>query len=113
VPQTDFSVKTGEGRIMHDAIEPLLTITDVMKIFSISQPTVYRWLALARRGESRFPLPVGGRKQKLRWSRESILAFQNANNPQPPNIESASERNKRHRAAMERLRSKGVKITSK
>ena len=93
-------------------IEPLLTIADIMRIFRISQPTVYRWLALARRGESQFPLPVGGHKQKLRWSREAIAAYQNANNSQPPTIESASQRSKRHRIACESLAKHGVKITS-
>jgi predicted DNA-binding transcriptional regulator AlpA len=93
--------------------EPLLTIADIMKIFSVSQPTVYRWISESRKGESRFPLPIGGRKQKLRWSRESILAYQSENNPTPQKIESASERSKRHRAACESLAKLGVKGTPK
>ena len=94
-------------------IEPLLGIHDVMKIFNISQPTVYRWLALARQGKSRFPLPVGNMKQKLRWNRADILVFQTANSPLPLHVESASQRQKRHNTAMNRLRAKGVKVASK
>jgi predicted DNA-binding transcriptional regulator AlpA len=98
---------------MHNTIEPLLTIADVMEIFSVSQPTIYRWIALARLGKSQFPLPVGGRKQKLRWSQESILAYQAANNPQPQKIESASQRANRHRAACESLAKHGVNVSPK
>jgi len=91
-------------------IEPLLTIKDIMAVFGVSQPTVYRWIALARQGRSRFPLPVGNTKQKLRWSQETILAYQNANSPQPAKVESASQRKKRHNAACESLRKRGVNI---
>jgi len=98
---------------MQNAIEPLLTIADIMRIYSISQPTVYRWLALARRGEGCFPLPIGGHKQKLRWSRDAILAYQNVNSPQLPKIESETQRQKRHRIACESLARHGVKVTTK
>ena len=91
-------------------IEPLLSIRDIMTIFGISQPTVYRWIALARQGTSRFPLPVGDTKQKLRWSPDAIRTFQNANTP-VPKIESATQRTKRTNAAMDRLRSKGVNVS--
>ena len=91
-------------------IEPLLSIKDIMTIFGISQPTVYRWIALARRGMSRFPLPVGDTKQKLRWNPADIRAFQNAGNPQTPKIESAKNRKKRHDAALKSLRQKGVNV---
>jgi len=93
-------------------IEPLLTVSDVMKIFGVSQVSVYRWVALARQGKHRFPLPIGDYKQKLRWNRDAIVAYQNANNPQPAKMESASQRQKRHVAAMDRLRSKGVNINT-
>ena len=94
-------------------IEPLLTISDITKIFSVSQVSVYRWVALARQGKHRFPLPIGDYKQKLRWSREAIAAYQHASNPQPAKIESASQRQKRHAAAMDRLRSKGVNVNER
>jgi len=66
-------------------IEPLLTVEDIMRMFHITRVTVYRWTALARRNQSRFPLPVGGHKQKLCWNRTDIERFclaQSASNGQ-------------------------------
>jgi transposase len=61
---------------MYPIIElELLQIKDIMKIFHVSQVTIYRWVALARRGKSKFPLPVGGRRQKLLWHRHAIEEF--------------------------------------
>ena len=95
-------------------MEKLLTITDIMEIFGVRQVTVYRWIALARKGQHRFPLPIGDHKQKLRWSRESIVAYQNASNPQPaPKFESEAQRKKRHGDAMKSLEAKGVKFKKK
>ena len=99
-------------------LEPLLTIADIMRIFCVSQGTVYRWLDLARQGKHPLPLPIGdcigNRKQKrrLRWSRESILAYLNANSPPVPEITSPSALRQRHTAAMNRLRSKGVRVVA-
>ena len=92
-------------------IEPLLTIKEIMAIFRVSQPTIYRWLVEARAKRSQFPLPIKGqKKQKLLWSRESIESFQNASSPaHEPKIESASQRKKRHNAAMGNLKKNGVK----
>jgi transposase len=56
---------------MYPIIE-LLTIKDITRVFHVSQQTVYRWVALARKGKSKFPLPIGGRKQKLLWHRHII-----------------------------------------
>jgi transposase-like protein len=93
-------------------LEPLLTVTDIMEIFGVTAVTVYRWISLARKGKHRFPLPIGDHKQQHRWSREAILAYQNAGNPRaPPTIEpSAAQRTSRHRAAMDRLLARGVKV---
>jgi len=94
--------------------EPLLTTDDIMKIFGVSRPTVYRWDKLAHEGRSRFPCSIGDAKQRLRWSREAILAYQNASNSQPtPKIESAGERSRRHVAAMKSLADKGVTLSQK
>jgi len=98
---------------MKHTLEPLLTVADLMVIFVVSQMTIYRWVALARQGKHPFPLPIGGHKQKLRWSKESILAYQSANTSQPVIIESASQRAKRHNGAMDRLAKKGVKVSPK
>ena len=95
-------------------IEPLLTVADIMEMFGVSQVTVYRWIALARQGKHRFPLPIGDYKQKIRWSREAITAYQNANTPQPAvRIESASQRSKRHNAAMKSLEKRGVPVKNR
>ena len=95
-------------------IDETLTIQDIMRIFHVSQVSVYRWVSLARQGKGNFPLPIGEHRQKLLWSRESIIAYQKTNETQsPPTIESATQRQKRHTAAMNRLRSKGIKITPK
>jgi len=56
-------------------IEPLLNVEDIMRMFHVSRVTVYRWIALARRNQSRFPLPVGGHKQKLCWNRADVERF--------------------------------------
>jgi len=66
-------------------IAPVLKVQDIMKIFGISQPTVYRWIAASRTGTGNgFPLPIGSYRQKLSWSRESIEEFmQSKNVPQP------------------------------
>lgn len=94
-------------------LEPLLTVGDLMVFFLVSRVTIYRWNRLAKEGKSRFPLPVGDTKQGLRWSREAILAYQSANNLQSArNIESVSQRKKRHAAACESLRRHGVKINN-
>jgi transposase len=57
----------------------LLTIQDIAKIFHVSEVTIYRWAALARRGKSKFPKPVGDRRQKLLWHRHSIENYCHAN----------------------------------
>ena len=98
--------------------EPLLTIADIMRIFCVSQITVYRWLDLARQGKHPLPLPIGEcignhkQKRRLRWNREAILAYLNASSPQVPETESASQRSKRHTLAMNRLKAKGVRIVA-
>jgi transposase-like protein len=104
---------------MTHTLEPLLTIADIMRIFCVSQGTVYRWLNLSRQGKHPLPLPIGdsigNRKQKrrLRWSRESILAYLNASNPQAsPTTESAAQRQRRNTLAMNRLKAKGVRFAS-
>ena len=100
-------------------LEPLLTIADIMRIFCVSQITVYRWLDLARQGKHPLPLPIGEcignrrQKQRLRWNREAILAYLNASNPQAsPTTESATQRQRRHTLAVNRLKAKGVRVST-
>jgi len=97
-------------------IQPALHVGDIMKLFGVSRPTVYRWIAEARQGKNRFPLPINnGSKRKLLWNRCDILAFQfqNNNGTPPPEIETATQRKKRYTAALARLQQKGVKISRK
>jgi predicted DNA-binding transcriptional regulator AlpA len=91
-------------------IQSVLHVGDIMRIFGVSQPTVYRWIGEARAGKNDFPLPIGnGYKRKLFWSREAIIAYQNANIVFPTaKIESASQRKKRHHAACESLARHGI-----
>jgi predicted DNA-binding transcriptional regulator AlpA len=100
---------------MNQDIQPVLHIGDIMRIFGISQPTVYRWISEARAGKICFPLPIGnGHKRKLFWSRDAIIAYQNANIVLPtPKIESASQRKKRHHAACESLARHGINVSTK
>jgi len=91
-------------------VSEVLSIADIMRIFHIAQPTVYRWVTKARRGESQFPLPIGGHKQKLCWSRAAIANFQNGGSTPPPKPESAKSRQKRHAAACQSLKRQGVNI---
>jgi predicted DNA-binding transcriptional regulator AlpA len=95
-------------------IQPVLHAGDIMELFGISRPTVYRWIAEAREGKNRFPLPINnGSKRKLLWNRSDIFAFQfqNSNDAPPPEIETAAQRKKRYTAALASLQQKGVKIS--
>jgi hypothetical protein len=95
---------------------PYLDLLDLMTLFSVSEGTIRRWLAEARAGRSRFPLPVDmGRngKGKLFWTRESIIAFQNSDKAKVPlsNTDSATAASaKRHAAAVQSLIEAGVKL---
>ena len=68
----------------------LLNIADIMKIFGISQVSVYRWVSEARKGNSRFPLPIGDTKQKLRWLAGDIETFCQSRSTAPPSVTAAS-----------------------
>jgi transposase-like protein len=97
---------------MKKIVQPALGIKDIMRIFDISQPTVYRWVRDARAGKSTFPLPIGnGFKKKLLWSQDAIAAYQNAANAPTPKFETTAQLKTRKTAAMERLRKRGVNVT--
>jgi len=66
-------------------IEPLLGIREIMKIFRLSQVSVYRKVAAARSGKGEFPLPIWGSKQGLRWNAADVEVFcQSRTAPQVP-----------------------------
>jgi transposase-like protein len=93
-------------------IHETLTAQDIMRIFHVSENTLYRWVAQSRAGKGQFPLPIGGHKQRLCWSRDAIIAFQNRNTVPPAEPESAKSRQKRHTVACQSLRKRGVNIRS-
>ena len=96
---------------MPATFETWLTTDDIMEIFSYSRTTVYRRVAASRAGRGRFPLPIDDINGTAhRWNPADIRAYLNNTNPQQPIPESASSRQKRHRAACESLKQKGVKI---
>jgi predicted DNA-binding transcriptional regulator AlpA len=56
-------------------IEVLLGIEDMMRIFGLSRVSIYRKVAAARAGQSRFPVPLGESKERLRWCPVSVEAY--------------------------------------
>jgi len=99
-------------------IEPVLDATEVRRILSVSEATLYRWLREARQGVGTLPFPVntGGRKRRLLWTRASILAFLEDRDRRPPQSSlgfmSEAERAKRLGDAMKDLKDMGVKVQS-
>jgi predicted DNA-binding transcriptional regulator AlpA len=58
-------------------IETLLGIEDIMRIFGLSRVSIYRKVAAARAGQNHFPVPLGEKKERLRWCAASIEAYCN------------------------------------
>ena len=76
-------------------MKALLGTADLMMIFGLNRVSIYRKVAEARAGLGRFPLPVSGVKQKLRWSAENVEAFcQSMNTVLPVNIPTVSKQTK-------------------
>jgi hypothetical protein len=95
------------------SMRALFTLQDLIRILNYSEATLRRYIADARLGIGNFPLPVNdGFKRKLLFRPEDIESWIAASRQQQPvqNIESASQRSKRHTAAMKSLKLKGVKI---
>jgi len=92
-----------------------LTLKDLIFILNESEATIRRRHAEARRGVGNFPQSVNGYKRKLLFRPEDIESWAAAVRQQQPvpHIESASQRSKRHTAAMASLIQKGVVLPSK
>ena len=94
-----------------------LTIEDMMRIFRLSRPSMYRRVREARAGRGGVFLPIEtGGKNNLRWSAGAVKAFlQNTDNTLPKSatleIESAAKRATRNRAALKKLEKFGIKVT--
>jgi len=56
-------------------IDPLLGIREMMRITGWSRVTIYRKVAAARAGQSRFPVPVSDNKERLRWCATDVEAY--------------------------------------
>jgi predicted DNA-binding transcriptional regulator AlpA len=96
-------------------MKKLLTLRDLMPILNISEATIRRRIAESRAGIGNFPKPVTGFRRKLLFRPEDIESWMGCQQRAPPvaNIEPAAQLSKRHSAALERLRSKGVKVAPK
>ena len=95
-------------------IDPVVGVAELKIILGgVSTATIYRWKA-----DNTLPpvidLGGSGKRRRLIWSRDSIIAFlsnQNRGSPRPlPNDESAASRAKRHRRAIESLAAQAVKV---
>jgi predicted DNA-binding transcriptional regulator AlpA len=65
----------------YDNCRLTLGVAELMKIFDVSRPSIYRWASEARRGVGTFPKPLdvcGWRRQQLRWNRDEIMAIVNS-----------------------------------
>ena len=97
-------------------IEPVLDATEVRRILSVSEATLYRWLRESRQGGGTLPLPVntGGRKRRLLWTRDSIIEFLSRcdrGTSQPPlGFTAEAERTKRLGDVVKNLKEMGVKV---
>ena len=72
----------------------ILLVHEVATLLRIAPVTVYRHLALRRKGIGTFPLPISTAGGKLRWLASDIEAFlQSQSNAMPPaKVASTSER---------------------
>ena len=95
-------------------MQKLLTFRDLLAILQISEPTLRRWIAEARRGTGNFIKPVAGFKRKLLFRPEDFERWMKCHQQSTPvpNIESPTQRAKRHTAAMKSLANKGVVLPS-
>jgi ppGpp synthetase/RelA/SpoT-type nucleotidyltranferase len=96
-------------------MQALLTIQDLIPILRVSEPTLRRWLSESRKGTGNFPMPINGFKRKLLFHPDEIDRWMGCRQQSTPvaKIESASQRAKRHTAALDRLRQKGVNVPVK
>ena len=87
----------------------LLTFKELLAIANVSEPTGRRYIA-----SGNLPKPVSSPGRKLLFRPEDVEAWLAAGCQQQsvPNIESPTERKKRHTAAMKFLKQKGIVLPS-
>ena len=78
----------------------LLRVEDIVRIFHISRVTIYKWVNLARQNKHAFPLPVGGPKQRLLWSRAAIEKYCRSQSAPSPEEQAEKERRQCQDAAV-------------
>ena len=95
-------------------MQKLLTVQDLLPILQVSEATLRRWLAETRAGRGNFPKPITGFKRKLLFHSDDIERWAGCQQQPTPTAktESPTQRSKRHTAAMNRLKSKGVRIAN-
>jgi predicted DNA-binding transcriptional regulator AlpA len=88
-------------------MQKLLTFKDLLLIIGVSEVTLRRWIAA---GTFVKPVTTGFKRKKF-WNPADVERWMGSRDPPTPvQIESASQRSKRHAAAMKRLQSKGVRV---
>jgi len=95
-------------------MEPkILLIAEVAALFRVANVTIYRWLAESRAGRGSFPLPISGRKAKLRWLATDIERFIESQSVLPPEfvspVQQAKDYQRRQEAARAVLAKHGIK----
>jgi predicted DNA-binding transcriptional regulator AlpA len=70
-------------------IETLLGVEEIVRIFGLSRVSIYRKVAAARAGLTRFPLPVSDCRQKLRWCAADVEKYCQISTQQPQVIVSS------------------------
>jgi len=96
-------------------IMKVLLAKDITSRFQISLSTLYRWNVASKAGTGTFPLPISEPGKQLRWNAADIENWADCRNQRVPSVqtESAAQRYQRNNAAVEYLRSKGVRVSAK
>ncbi|MDR0326861.1 MAG: AlpA family transcriptional regulator [Planctomycetaceae bacterium] len=92
-------------------MQKLLTLRDLMPILNLSEATIRRRISERRTGIGNFPKPITASKRKLLFHPDEIDRWANCQQSVPvAKIESPTQHQHRHTAAMNRLKSKGVRV---
>jgi len=94
-------------------IQQFVTLKQLVAILNESESTVRRRHAESLAGIGNFPRSVNAPGKKLLFRPEDIERWAGCQQRAPPEFESASQRTRRHNAALSALRARGVKVASK
>ena len=94
-------------------MEPkILLIAEVAALMRVANVTIYRWVIASRSGRGSFPLPISGRKAKLRWLATDIEKYIESQSVLPPEfvspVKQAKEYERRQEAARAALAKHGI-----